>query len=144
VVDVDVIGAEPPQTRLARSHEVPARLADIVQSRTRTHVHLGRYEHVVATGSERFAEQFLGPPAAVPVGCVEQVDAGLEREIDLPRASSIWISPTTAVPPPPKPIVPSERLDTRNPVFPRNRVSMLSCSSLRVRAGHCPSTDRTA
>src|SRR4051812_18580141 len=105
------------------------RQARIVGALAHRQAHLGRDEHLVAIGAQRLAEDLFGAPVGIDVGGVEQVDAGVSRELDLLRAPSTSIWPTgDAHPVPPKPIVPRVIVETRRPLRPSCRYSIRSSS----------------
>ena len=83
LVEVDPVGLEPPQRRLAGRDEVAVGVAHRVRVRV-VHpvVALGREDDPVAPGSENPSQDRLARPAPVYVGGVEEVDAEVERRVE--------------------------------------------------------------
>ena len=78
LVEVDAVGAEPFQARLARVDDVQPGKADLVGAGPHAAAHLGRDHHVAAAAGQRAAEDLLRIAGGVDVGRVEEVDAGIE------------------------------------------------------------------
>ena len=78
LVEVDRVGAEPAEARLAGTHDVVSRLPDVVRARRPCEVQLRRQDHLVAPGAERLAEDLLGHADRVDVRGVDQVDPRVE------------------------------------------------------------------
>jgi hypothetical protein len=83
--EVDVVGPEPPQAALTARDDVSAREAEVVRLPGGPEEDLRRDHRLVAPGAQGFAEQLLAVTVAVRLGGVEEVDAGVERDRDLPR-----------------------------------------------------------
>src|SRR5205085_5439393 len=81
--EVDVVGVQPPQARLATADHVVPGQARVVGPRTHRHAHLGGDQHAIAVLAERLPEALLGQPGRVDVGGVDEVDAGLAGQVDL-------------------------------------------------------------
>src|SRR5918998_915813 len=93
LVEVDVIGAEPPQTRLDGAHDVVAGQALVVGAGAHRAADLGRDQALVAVGAEGFAEDLLGQALGVDVGGVDQVDARPQADVDLlPRRLDVEVA----------------------------------------------------
>src|SRR5579859_114534 len=82
VVDVHVIGVETAQAALQRDAQMRAGGAKIVRPVSHAEVGLGRDQRLVAPAFERFAQDFLGEPAGVDIGSVEEVDSGVEADVE--------------------------------------------------------------
>ena len=80
LVEVDVVGLQPLQRRVAALHDVLARQAAVVLARAGRPVHLGEDLEALAPGAlERLAEDRLGLGLRVHVSGVERRDADVER-----------------------------------------------------------------
>jgi hypothetical protein len=84
LVEVDVVGAQPPQRMVDLGHDRLAGQPLPVRAGTHRVAQLGRDDDVVAVGEvlERAAEDLLAGPVRVHVRGVEEVDARLERVLD--------------------------------------------------------------
>ena len=85
LIEVEVVGLQPPQTRLARAADI--RRAGIAADRlARIFVEalpeLGGDDDLLPPSNQRLAEDPLAVPRAVDVGGVEQRDAEIERPVD--------------------------------------------------------------
>ena len=94
VVDVDVVGAEALQAGVALVKDVKARRADVVGAVAHGEEGLGGNEDLVALSLDGLAENLFGQAVGVAVGDVEEVDAGIEAEVDhAPRFVHAGIAP---------------------------------------------------
>ena len=84
LVEVDVVGAEAPQRRVARAQDVQARVALIVRAETGPPVDLGAEDHLVAAAGQRLADDALRIARVVDVGGIDEVDARVQRGVDDP------------------------------------------------------------
>ena len=84
LVEVDVVGAQPAQARLARLDQVMTRQPRVVRAAAHRKPRLGRDQHTVAASLQRLADDLLRRARRVDVGRVDHVDAGVERHVDLP------------------------------------------------------------
>ena len=84
LVEVDVVGAEPPQAVVDLGHDRLAGQAPPVRPRPHRVAQLGGNHDVVAVRevTERAAEDLLAGAVRVQVGGVEEVDASLEGMLD--------------------------------------------------------------
>jgi hypothetical protein len=82
LVQVDVVGLQPPQRVLDLGDDPPARRAPPVRGLAHGIGELRREHHVVPAALQRLADDFFGLTGGVHVGRVDQVDAGLERFAD--------------------------------------------------------------
>ena len=85
LIEVDVVGAQPPQAGLDGPNQVMARRADVVGPRAGAKRPLGGDDHLIAAALDRLAQDLLGHAARVDVGRVEHGEAGFEADIDEPR-----------------------------------------------------------
>ena len=83
LVEVDVIGAEPPQAGLAGPDEVMAGEARVVRPVAHRKARLGGEDDVVTAGPKRLTDDLLRLAHRVDVGRVDHVDPGLESQVDL-------------------------------------------------------------
>ena len=80
LVEVDAVGAQPAQAVLERApHVFGPGAAPLLVDR---HAELGGEHDLIPAPGERLAEILLALGAAVDVGGVEEVDAGVERRVD--------------------------------------------------------------
>ena len=95
LVEVDPVGAQPPQRVLDRPHDPAARVAPLVGVLTHRVVELRGEDHVVAPAAgERLADDLLGLALAIDVGRVDEVDPGVERRVDDPdRLVVVGVAP---------------------------------------------------
>ena len=77
VENVDEVGAEPPQARLRLRQDPFARQAASVRAGSVRVGELRRQDPMVAVGGNGATDDFLGPPARIGIGGVDQVDPGL-------------------------------------------------------------------
>ena len=84
LVEVDVVGLQAAQAGFALLDDVAAAVAHVVGAFAHHAVHLGGEDDVVAlaVALERLAGDLLAAAAAVDVGGVEEVDAGVEGAVD--------------------------------------------------------------
>jgi hypothetical protein len=83
LIEVDVVGLQPSQARLARFDDVLAARAQIVHARTCRAEALGGDQHVLTAILRYLTKDLLGLASAVDIGGVEQVHARIETHIDL-------------------------------------------------------------
>src|SRR5262249_11608082 len=81
-VEVNVIGVEPLETPFAGSEDVPSRKPGLRDRLAGSETDLGGDHNVLSPVTERLAENRLGLSPGIPVGCVKEIDAGLERSLD--------------------------------------------------------------
>jgi hypothetical protein len=86
LVQVDAIGAEPPQAAFDRFGHPPGARAGMARVVVDGRDELRGDDHVVAMAAEGAAEVLLGSGSAVDVGRVEEVDSRVERSVDYGRA----------------------------------------------------------
>ena len=85
LIEVDDVGAQALEARLAFADEVPAGEAAIVRALAHRKARLGRDQHAgLALRSHRLAEQLFGPAAGIDIGGVDQIDAGVGDDVDQP------------------------------------------------------------
>ena len=82
LVEVDVIGAQPLETGLDGANQVVARGAGSVGVIAQRASALGGEDDVVALAAQRLAGNFFRQPERVEIGGVDQVDAGIEGDIE--------------------------------------------------------------
>ena len=82
VVEIDVVGAEPPQADLASLPDPPGQRTGLVGVVLRPGQELGGDHGLVPTAPEGLADKLLRLPAAVHLGGVEVGDPGVERRPD--------------------------------------------------------------
>ena len=70
-VEIDVVGSQPAQARLARLNQVLAREPDVVRPCPQPHVGFGDQDEVLAAARQRLAENLLRASERVDVGGVE-------------------------------------------------------------------------
>jgi hypothetical protein len=75
LIEVDVVGLEPPQARFTGPHYVQARGSDIVRAVIHPVREFGGDDRLVAAADQRGTQLFLGHADAVTVGSVEVIDA---------------------------------------------------------------------
>ena len=95
LVQVDPVGAEPPQRVLHRADDPAAGAALPVGIVAHRAVELGGEDHVVPPAAgERLADDLLGLALPVDVGGVDEVDPGVQRGVDDPdRLVVIGVAP---------------------------------------------------
>ena len=81
LVEVDVVGAQPPQAVLALLEDPAAGPAVHVRVLAHRPHELGREHDAVAPVRDRLADDLLGLAGGVDVGGVDEVDAGFERAV---------------------------------------------------------------
>ncbi len=85
LIEVDDVGVQPFQARLGGADKVPARQAAVVWSGAHREARLGGDQQTPRpSAAERLAEDLLGEPVRIDVGGVDQVDAGVDGEVDEP------------------------------------------------------------
>ena len=82
LIEVDVVGAEPAQARLARLDQMLSRKASIVGALTHRHARLRGDQDAVAATLERFTNDLLRQPERVDIGRIDQVHACVEAPVD--------------------------------------------------------------
>jgi hypothetical protein len=84
VVQVNVVGAEPPQRTLDRGADVGRAAVEDTGAAAGVgdHAELGRHHDLVAAAVDGAAEEFLVGERPVDLGGVQQGDAQLERSVD--------------------------------------------------------------
>ena len=84
VVEVDVVGAEPPERTLDRGADVRRAAVEVpgAAARVRDHAELRREDDVVAAVLDRPADELLVGEGAVDLGGVDERDAEVERAVD--------------------------------------------------------------
>src|SRR4051812_14372559 len=96
LVEVDPVGAEPPQAVLDLLDDPAARVPELVRVVAHRAVHLCCEHDVVAPApGQRLADDLLGLAARVHVGGVDEVDPGVERGVDdADRLVVVLVAPT--------------------------------------------------
>ncbi len=84
LVEVDVVGAEPAQRRVAGAQDVQARVALIVGTEAGPPVDLGAEDHLVAAAGQGLPDDALRIARVVDVGGIDEVDARVQRGVDDP------------------------------------------------------------
>ena len=79
---VDVVGAQAGQRRMHAFDQVVARAAHVVGPRPAAQRQLGGDDGLVPPALERLAQDGFGGAIGVHIGGVEQVDAGLQADVD--------------------------------------------------------------
>ena len=84
VVEVDVVGAEPPQRSLDRGADVGRAAVEVPRAAAgvRHEAELGRQHHLVAAALDGPADELLVGERAVDLGGVDEGDAQFERPVD--------------------------------------------------------------
>ena len=95
LVEVDPVGAQPPQRVLDRADDPAARVALPVGVLAHRVVELRGEDDVVAPAAgERLADDLLGLALPVDVGGVDEVDPGVQRRVDDPdRLVVVGVAP---------------------------------------------------
>ena len=94
VVDVDVVGAQPPEARVALFEKMLARRAQVVGAVVHREKCFGGNEDLVAFSLKSLAENLLSQAIRVAVRYVEEVDACIEAEVDhAPRFVHAGVAP---------------------------------------------------
>ena len=86
VVDVDVVDVHAAEAVFAGLNEVIARGAGVVGAVAHGEGGFARDEHAIAFTGDGFAKDFFGESAGVDVGGVEEIDAGVEADVDKARS----------------------------------------------------------
>jgi hypothetical protein len=82
LIEVDPVGLQPAQTRLARPDDPAARVAAPIAPLAHLEVHLRRKDHLVAAAAQGLADDLLGLPRRVHVRGVDEVDPMRKRDVD--------------------------------------------------------------
>ena len=82
LVEIDVIGPQPPQACLALRDDVETGQSLIVRPGAHRKPDLGRNNQPVAPAVERFAENLLRSSLRIGVGGVHRVDARIEADVE--------------------------------------------------------------
>jgi hypothetical protein len=77
LIQVDVVGLQPPQRVFDLGDDPPARCAPPVRSLSHGIGELGREHDVVPAALQRLADDLLGLAEGIHVGRVDQVDPGV-------------------------------------------------------------------
>jgi hypothetical protein len=97
LVQVEPVGAQPPQTVLDRLHDVAARAAYLHADIVHRHAEFRRQHDALAVVAEDFPHHGFRPAAlAVSVGSIEQGNAEVERLVDY-RPRGVIVDPGTEV-----------------------------------------------
>jgi hypothetical protein len=83
LVEVNVVGAEPPEAVLALADYVVSRETSIVGSVSHRHPDLGGEEQIVSPPRDRLPEYLLGLTVRVDIRGVEEVDPGVQAHVNL-------------------------------------------------------------
>src|SRR4051812_30410550 len=101
LIEVDVVGAQAPQRRLAGLDDVLARQPAVVRALAGREVHLGGQDvRAAVVAAQRPADDPLGVAAAVHVGGVEEVDAELVGAVDARLSRGVLDVPAVGQPRP--------------------------------------------
>ena len=84
LVEVDPVGLEPLEARLAGGDQVMARIAAVVRPGAHREAGLGGDQHVAALLAQRLADDLFGRAGGIDVGGVDHVDPGVEADGDVP------------------------------------------------------------
>ena len=127
LVDVDHVGAQPPQRAFDGPADVVARAARVVGALVHLLAELRREHDPVAAPFERAADEVLAHPLPVDVGGVEERDPVLERRVDH-RNGRVVVDP--------HPEVVRPEPDDRHlgPPWPSSRVRMRATLPAEARA----------
>ncbi|MNT35289.1 hypothetical protein D3C72_1713110 [compost metagenome] len=79
---VDIVGAEAAQRIVDALDQPGARGAGIIRAIAHRQRHLGGDQHIVAPSLDGRAEHFFGGAVGVDIGRIEQIDAGLDADVD--------------------------------------------------------------
>ena len=82
VIDINMVAAQSLQTGFAFMHDVPARIALLIWSLAHWKAHLGAYEHLSRFAFQHFTQGFLRFSGGINIGGVEQIDPGVDGDID--------------------------------------------------------------
>ena len=82
LVKIDVVGLKTAQRRLHGLCDPTARIALLIRILAHCAVHLGGQHDISATTLERLADDLLRLSAAVSIGGVDEVDAGIQGLVD--------------------------------------------------------------
>ena len=82
LIEVDDIGLQPLQARLAGAHQMMARRSGIVWPFAHREAGLGCKQHALAALADDLTDDFLGDTLRINIRRIDQVDAGIQRHID--------------------------------------------------------------
>src|SRR3954451_12601285 len=80
LIQIDVVGAEPPQACLRAPNDVMPGCSGVVRALTHRQPHLGRDQYLVAIRAESLTQDLFREAAGVDVGGVEKIDSGVTRQ----------------------------------------------------------------
>jgi|SRR5580704_22928 hypothetical protein len=112
VVDVDVVDAEAAEAVFAGLNQMMARGAEVVRAVAYAEGGFRGNENAIAFAGDGFAEDFFGEALGIDVGGVEEVDAGVEADVDKARGSATSLLPQALKNSVPPPKVPAPKLRT--------------------------------
>ena len=84
VIEVDVVCTQSLEAVFDRVHNAHPRHPRVVGARAHGVEELGGNDRVAAAALERLASDDLGLATAIRIGCVEEIDARVKRQIDDP------------------------------------------------------------
>src|SRR6266851_1475278 len=97
---IDVIGSQPPQRRLASANQTRARVSSVVRPIARRQACLGGDEDAVALTPDCLAKQLFRGAVRVHVRGIKHRDAYVQADVDQsPRFDRIGVTPGTEQPP---------------------------------------------
>jgi hypothetical protein len=85
LVQIDMVGLQPAQTRLDRVHDVAAGGPDVIAARADTAVDLGRDHHMLPRDLQvlqRLSEDLLALTLRIDIRGIEEIDPALDRCLD--------------------------------------------------------------
>jgi hypothetical protein len=82
LIKIDMVGLQAAERRLHCLHYPASRIALLVRILAHGPVHLGGQHDVVAPAFQCLADDLLRLAAAIPVGGVDEVDAGVQGFVD--------------------------------------------------------------
>lgn len=117
---VDMVRTETTQRAFDRADQTAARHAAVARAVAGRQAGLGRDQDGVAPSLDRLAQHLFGSPVRIDVGGIEQIDAGLQADVDQPAGLDRIARPQApnSGPLPPKVPVPRLRTGTRSPDDP--------------------------
>jgi AraC family transcriptional regulator len=87
LVQIDVVGSEPPQARFGGAEDVVPREAGVVGSVAHRHPHLRGEQDLIAVRTEGLADDLLAQPVRIHIGRVDEVDSRVAGHVDLPSGA---------------------------------------------------------